>query len=124
MNNQQTTKLYRPVGQKELDLIKDSGWKRFPARLFWQPIFYPVLTEEYAIYIAEKWNTKDPASDYVGYVLKFLIDSNYISQFEVQMVGGKESLEYWIPAEQLDEFNSHITETIEVIHEFHPDSRQ
>ena len=25
--------LYRPVGQKELDLVADSGWRRFPPRL-------------------------------------------------------------------------------------------
>jgi hypothetical protein len=35
--------LYRPVGIKELELIATAGWKRFPPRLFWQPIFYPVL---------------------------------------------------------------------------------
>jgi hypothetical protein len=35
--------LYRPTGANELALIIDSGMKRFPPRLFWQPIFYPVL---------------------------------------------------------------------------------
>ena len=118
MNQRLTTTLYRPVGQKEYDLIEQSGWKAFPPRLFWQPIFYPVVTEEYAVYIAEKWNTKDPNSDFVGYVLKFQIDQEYISQYEIQKVGGKESLEYWIPAEELDNFNSHIVGPIEVIHEF------
>jgi len=51
----QTSKLitlYRPVGPKELKLIEESGWKRFPARLPEQPIFYPVMNEEYAIQIA------------------------------------------------------------------------
>lgn len=43
MSNEKTTILYRPVGRKELDLIKESGFKRFPPRLFHQPIFYPVL---------------------------------------------------------------------------------
>lgn len=118
MNLTLTTTLFRPVGQKELDLIEQSGWKSFPPRLFWQPIFYPVVTEEYAIYIAEKWNTNDPNSDFVGYVLKFQIDQEYIRQFDIQKVGGKESLEYWIPAEELDNFNSHIAGPIEVIHEF------
>jgi hypothetical protein len=58
MNPPETITLFRPVGQKELDLIEQSGWKEFPPRLFWQPIFYPVLTEEYAIAIARDWNTK------------------------------------------------------------------
>lgn len=71
MNGKQTVTLFRPVGQQELDLIQASGWKEFPPRLYWQPIFYPVLTEEYAIMIARDWNTKDPNSGYVGYVLQF-----------------------------------------------------
>jgi len=40
----EVTVLYRPVGQKELELIRDSGWRQFPPRLEWQPIFYPVLS--------------------------------------------------------------------------------
>jgi hypothetical protein len=39
-----TVTLYRPVGPKELDLIKASGWREFPPRLPDQPIFYPVTT--------------------------------------------------------------------------------
>jgi hypothetical protein len=35
--------LYRPVGPKELELIEQSGWKKFPPRLPEQPIFYPVM---------------------------------------------------------------------------------
>ena len=56
-----TTTLYRPVGQAELDLIAESGHLRFPPRLPEQPIFYPVLTEEYATAIARDWNAKGPA---------------------------------------------------------------
>jgi len=118
MTKHHTETLYRPVGRKELELIEASGWKSFPPRLDWQPIFYPVLTEEYAIFIAEKWNTKDANSGFEGYVLRFQIDSNYIRQFDIQNVGGPESLEYWIPAEELDEFNKHIVGCIQVIHEY------
>jgi hypothetical protein len=35
-----------------MDLIRASGFRRFPPRLLEQPIFYPVLTEEYATQIA------------------------------------------------------------------------
>ena len=31
--------LYRPVGSKELELIKKSNYRRFPPRLAEQPIF-------------------------------------------------------------------------------------
>ncbi len=120
MNGKQTVTLFRPVGQQELDLIRASGWKEFPPRLYWQPIFYPVLTEEYAIMIARDWNTKDPNSGYVGYVLQFDIEFDFLKQYAPQEAGGRDLKEYWIPSEDLQEFNLHITGTIEVIHEFRP----
>ena len=46
--NDEITTLYRPVGPKELELIAASGYREFPPRLPDQPIFYPVLNEEYA----------------------------------------------------------------------------
>ena len=48
--------LYRPVGTKELQLIAESNYCKFPPRLPEQPIFYPVLTEQYAVEIASRWN--------------------------------------------------------------------
>jgi hypothetical protein len=107
--------LYRPVGQKEFDLIAESGFRAFPPRLEWQPIFYPVLNEEYATFIAREWNTKDAASGFVGYVLRFSVRANYLAQFQVQKVGGATALEYWIPAELLGQFNENIVGTIEVV---------
>lgn len=46
--NAETKTLYRPVGPNELKLIAASGYREFPPRLPEQPIFYPVLNEEYA----------------------------------------------------------------------------
>jgi len=112
---EQTVVLYRPVGQKELDLIVESGFRAFPPRLHWQPIFYPVMNEEYATFIAREWNTKDEASGNVGYVLRFQVRADYIAQFEVQKVGSKTALELWIPAEHLAEFNENILGEIELI---------
>ncbi len=112
--------LFRPVGQKELDLIKESDWRRFPPRLHWQPVFYPVLNEDYAARIASEWNTKDQNSDFVGYVLRFQVVKEYLDRFEPHVVGEKGCVEYWIPAKELGNFNDHIVGPIEVIHEFHP----
>ena len=113
--------LFRPVGQPELDLIELSGWRRFPPRLDWQPIFYPVLTEEYATAIARDWNTKDKENGSVGYVTRFEIERGYLERHDVHDVGGRELQEYWIPAEELDEFNGHIVGLIEVISEWRGD---
>jgi hypothetical protein len=111
------TILYRPVGEKELALIRESDWRKFPPRLPEQPIFYPVLTEEYAIQIARDWNTRDGGT---GYVLRFEVESEYLEQFPVQTAGARVHQEYWIPAEGLEEFNDHIVGSIEIIHEFGP----
>ena len=112
--------LYRPVGQKELELIRESGMRAFPPRLAHQPIFYPVLTEPYAIQIARDWNTKDAASGYAGYVTRFRVSAAFLARYPVQKVGSADALEYWVPAEELDEFNRQIVGQIEVIHEFPP----
>lgn len=113
-----TVILYRPVGQKELDLIAEGGFKCFPPRLPGQPIFYPVLTREYAEQIARDWNTRDEQSGFSGYVTEFAVDAEYLGSFEVKKVGGSSHLEYWIPAEELDNFNLHIQGLIKVIARF------
>jgi hypothetical protein len=115
-----TRTLYRPVGAKELELIRESGFSAFPPRLEGQPIFYPVLNEEYATFIAREWNTKDAASGFVGYVLRFAVRSDYLAQLEVQKVGGATALEYWIPAEDLSAFNANIVGLLEIVAEYRP----
>ncbi len=110
--------LYRPVRQAEMDLIEKSG--RFPPRLEIQPIFYPVLTFDYAEKIARGWNTGDAASGYVGYVTKFEVLKTFLDGYEVQEAGGRECQEYWIPAEELGVFNENIVGAIEVVAKFEP----
>jgi hypothetical protein len=123
MPDEETIVLFRPVGQKELDLIRDSGWSEFPPRLPFQPIFYPVLEEEYAVQIARDWNTKDAASGYVGYVTRFHVRRDFLQGYDVQTAGSLRHREYWIPAAELDEFNRNIVGPIEVIAEFHGSSQ-
>jgi hypothetical protein len=115
-----TTTLYRPVGERELELIRASGNRAFPPRLPDQPIFYPVLHEEYATTIARHWNARhdDPP---VGYVTRFNVRTDYLSRYEVQIAGSSRHAEYWIPAEELEEFNANIVGEIEVIAEFRGD---
>lgn len=105
--------LYRPVGTRELALIEAADFCAFPPRLPEQPIFYPVTNEAYAVQIARDWNTK--FDDRIGYVTRIKLPKEYLSQFERKIVGGAEHEELWVPAEQLDEFNSMIVGKIEVI---------
>ena len=114
------TTLYRPVGRAELDLIRATEFLRFPLRLPSQPIFYPVLNEGYATQIARDWNTKDETSGYEGYVLKFDVRTEFLSRYEVHVVGHSGHQEYWIPAGDLDEMNRNIEGRIKVLSEFRP----
>ena len=112
----ETTTLYRPVGQVELDLIRSGGYREFPPRLPHQPIFYPVLNEEYATQIARDWNTKSGSRR--GFVTRFQVRTELLRRYEVKTVGSSIHQEYWIPAEDLPEFNRNIVGEIEVIAEY------
>jgi hypothetical protein len=112
---QATTVLWRPTGPEELRLVQESGWRRWPPRLPEQPIFYPVLNEWYATKIARDWNV--PASG-VGYVTRFSVLTDFLSRYEVHQAGGRDVLEYWIPAEDLEVFNDNIVGSIEVVAEY------
>ncbi len=111
----ETVTLWRPVGPKELALIEATGMAGFPPRLPEQPIFYPVLTEDYAVKIARDWNVKASGS---GFVTRFEVLKSYLDQYEVQEAGGRAHLEYWIPAEEIDAFNAAIVGKIEVVRQF------
>jgi hypothetical protein len=111
----ETVTLWRPTGPTELDLVRHANWKAWPPRLPDQPIFYPVLNEEYATKIARDWNV--PASG-VGYVTRFRVAKWFLDHYEVHRAGGRTILEYWIPAEDLDELNAHIVGDIEVVATF------
>lgn len=115
--------LYRPVGLKELELIYRSGMKAFPPRLPEQPIFYPVLNEDYAIQIARDWNTKHSEMG-VGFVLRFEVATEYAEKFEVKVVGGREHQELWVPAGELEEFNRNIVGEIQVTQCFKSESTE
>src|SRR5215831_18564206 len=105
---------WRPVGPAELALIRASGMRAFPPRLPEQPIFYPVLSEEYAVKIARDWNVQASGA---GYVTCFAVR---ISRYQLQNAGGERFQEYWIPAEELAEFNQNLVGPIEVVREFFP----
>ena len=111
-----TVTLFRPVGENELALIREGGFRAFPPRLPEQPIFYPVLTESYAAQIARDWNTRDGGT---GYVLRFEVDVAFISQYEVRTVGASAHQEYWIPAADLDAFNRNIAGKISIVAVYH-----
>lgn len=113
--DQDVITLWRPVGPKELELIQEADMRAFPPRLPEQPIFYPVLTEEYAVKIARDWNV--PASG-AGFVTRFQVRRTFLDRYTVQLAGGRAHQEYWILAEDLPAFNAAIAGKIEVVAEF------
>ena len=106
--------LYRPVGLEEMRLVVETDLRAFPPRRPDQPIFYPVLTPEYAVEIAGDWNTKDVASGFAGYVTRFEISDAYAARFERRRVGARRHEELWVPADDLETFNSAIVGPIAV----------
>lgn len=110
-----TITLFRAVGPEEFRLIEQSGSREFPPRAE-QPIFYPVLTEAFALKIAHEWILPDVR---VAYVTRFKVKRAFLSRYPVENAGGKDLDEYWIPAADLPEFNKNIVGLIEVIRHFH-----
>lgn len=119
MTAKQTTTLFRPVGPKELALIRQSGFREFPPRLPGQPIFYPVLNQQYAEQIPRDWNAKDPGTDYSGFVTRIEVRTAFLDRYEPRQVGAGIHQELWVPAEDLVDLNQNIVGLIEVIAEFH-----
>jgi len=109
--------LYRPVGTAELKLIEDSGWVAFPPRLPEQPIFYPVTNEDYARQIARDWNVRHN-DDHRGFVTRFDVRRDVADRYDRKVVGRSEHEELWVPAEELDSFNTAIVGRIAVIAEY------
>ncbi|HSU55977.1 MAG TPA: hypothetical protein VLT36_18110 [Candidatus Dormibacteraeota bacterium] len=117
----ETTIVFRPVGPKELELVAASGYREFPPRLPEQPIFYPVLNEEYARQIAREWNVPDSGS---GYVTRFAVRKEFLARYPEQQVGASIHREVWIPAEELAEMNRNIVGLIEVIAEYKAEPKE
>ena len=98
--------LYRPVGTKELELIKQSEYTKYPARLPEQSIFYPVLNAKYN-------------DDHKGYVTKFEIDDEYFQHFDIHTVGASYQQEIWVLAQAMEKMHQHMIGKIQVICEIY-----
>ena len=93
-----TITLWRPTGPRELALVEASGWRAWPPRLPDQPIFYPVLNEDYAIRIARDWNVKASGA---GYVTRFEVEKEFLDRYDVQQAGGQTILSTGSPPKTL-----------------------
>jgi hypothetical protein len=112
----ETVTLWRPTGPEELAKVESSGWRLWPPRPPGQPIFYPVLSMQYATTIARDWNVAESG---VGYVTRFRVRKAFLDKYMVHRVGGEDVQEYWIPSDDLTELNSNIVGIIEVVAEYH-----
>ncbi len=50
--------------------------------------------------------------------MQFEVRTEYLEKFSIQKAGGREHLEYWIPADEMSEFNRNIVGTIQIIAEY------
>jgi hypothetical protein len=119
VNDIETVTLWRPTGKRNSNSSRRVVTVGGPHDCRGSPSFYPVLNKEYACKIARDWNA--PRSG-VGYVTRFAVRRDFVERYEIQQVGGRTILEYWIPAEDLEVFNDNIVGVIEVIAEYRPES--
>jgi hypothetical protein len=120
MQGQGTTVLYRPVGRRELELIRGGSFRAFPPLPAGPSIFKAAQSREYAAEVARKWSAKEKTPAYSDvYVTRFHVDSAFLSRCSQHNVAGSPHREYLIPAKELDEFNSHIRGLIELVAEYH-----
>jgi len=75
-------------------LIRASPFRKFPASPPPQPIFYRWLSEEHATRIARDWNTKDEASGFAGYILRFKLRGEFLSPYKLHRVGSAQHPKY------------------------------
>ncbi|MBV6627879.1 MAG: hypothetical protein KI793_33975 [Rivularia sp. (in: Bacteria)] len=53
-----------------------------------------------------------------GYVTRFEVKAEFLSNYSIKIVGASRHQEYWIPAKDLSKLNSHIVGLIKVVEEF------
>ena len=51
-------------------------------------------------------------------MVRFQVSKAFLDRYEVQQAGGRDHLEYWVPAEDLPAFNATLVGAIEVIAEY------
>ena len=110
-----TQTLYRAVGPGQLIAIADSQWQEFPPRLSHQPFFYAFCNAKYARLVAKDWNVKKSGA---GFVMRFEVDEDFISQFPKRNARSDIYSEVWVPAAQLIQLNQHIVGSIHLMEYF------
>jgi hypothetical protein len=106
----ETVLLWRLVGENGLALIEESGFRRFPPRLDWQPIFLPGA--ERGLRHAPRLRLEHPGWRHrVRHLLRGR--RRAIARYEPHEAGGRELRDYWIPAEDLEAFNGAARATVE-----------
>lgn len=111
--------LCRPVGIGEFRLLPVGGFRPFLSGPSDQHIVYSVLTVDHACKIARDWNTVDEQSGHAGFVTQFEIDdATAAASYPVQVAGGRNHEELWVPAQDVAEFNQYIAGAVAIVEAF------
>lgn len=104
--------LWRPVCDRERDLMAAADMRGYPPRILpEQPFLYLVLTEAYATKIARDWVGPYDRS----HVTRCQVRADFLADYAINEVGGLDHREYWIPAADLAAFNAAIVGRIDVV---------
>jgi len=110
-----TVPLFRPTVPRELALLQDSGFLKWPPRLPEQPLFYPVTNEQDAIAITRAWIVQHSG---LGYVTRFRVRKEFLDQCKRDDSETCDQNTRFVPAEDVEALNQSIVGRIEVIREF------
>ena len=106
--------LYCPVGLREVERIAASGFHRFPPRTPDRPIFRATPARDAAEAIARDWHTRDDASGYAGFVMRFEVRDSLLDRYPLRAADDSGRRELRVPADELDELDRAIVGTIRV----------
>jgi hypothetical protein len=110
----ETVTLYRPIGMREMTLLRDAGWRAFPPRSRGQPSLCMLTDQTEARQIAREWLVPVGGA---GFVARFTVAAAFLQRAEPQS-DDVLPMDYVIPARELGRLNEHLSGPIELIEAF------
>lgn len=59
----------------------------------------------------------NPTASGSGFVIRFAVATSFARRYPTRQAGGRDHLELWIPAEDVEALNAHLVGPIEVVGE-------
>lgn len=108
--------MFRPAGGLEYHLIKLNRYKKFPATLHEQYVFYPSECEQHALLAMQTLHPSIHYNGNVAFLLQFKVSKRYLTTQNVRQFG--DNKQYWIPEYGMKQLNVNILGRIGIAKSF------